>query len=391
MINSNKKEYGLVFAGGGTKGAYQVGVTKALNELNINVKAVAGASIGAINGALFVQNNVAIMEELYKNVEMDDIVGVSENSKLNKEKNLLSFENAIKLTGEYIKNKGISNEPLRNLLNKYLDIEKIYNSDVDYGIITFDTKTGEGVELFKEDIPKDKLCDYILASACFPIFKPQSIDDNVYFDGGLSDNMPVNMLVKKGYKNIILIDIQGIGITRRNIESDIYVKVIRPAEDLGGTFNFNHENIMKNINLGYYDTLKAFRKLIGNYFYFEPKVFNKLLENFSLNEIAGLEFAGKTYELERFKLYSYKEFLKSVMDCYDAEEREYKKIDKKLTAANIVSYIKKGASISLAMDIITNYPTLYNKAIVKKLIGDYIKAAQAIQSLRNTHDLKEMK
>ena len=388
MINSNKKEYGLVFAGGGTKGAYQVGVTKALNELNINVKAVAGASIGAINGALFVQNNVAIMEELYKNVEMDDIVGVSENSKLNKEKNLLSFENAIKLTGEYIKNKGISNEPLRNLLNKYLDIEKIYNSDVDYGIITFDTKTGEGVELFKEDIPKDKLCDYILASACFPIFKPQSIDDNVYFDGGLSDNMPVNMLVKKGYKNIILIDIQGIGITRRNIESDIYVKVIRPAEDLGGTFNFNHENIMKNINLGYYDTLKAFRKLIGNYFYFEPKVFNKLLENFSLNEIAGLEFAGKTYELERFKLYSYKEFLKSVMDCYDAEEREYKKIDKKLTAANIVSYIKKGASISLAMDIITNYPTLYNKAIVKKLIGDYIKAAQAIQSLRNTHDLK---
>ena len=49
----DKKEYGLVLAGGGTKGAYQVGVWKALKELDINVKAIAGTSIGALNGALF--------------------------------------------------------------------------------------------------------------------------------------------------------------------------------------------------------------------------------------------------------------------------------------------------------------------------------------------------
>lgn len=389
MTNSMKKEYGLVFAGGGTKGAYQVGVSKALNELGIKIKVVSGASIGAINGALFVQNNVQIMEELYNNVQAEDIVGVSEKVTLNKQKNLLSFENALKLAGEYAKNNGISNEPLRNLLNNYLDIDKIYESQIDYGIITFDTKTGEGVELFKNDIPKEKLCDYILASACFPIFKPQSIDNNRYIDGGLSDNMPVNMLVKKGYKNIILIDISGIGVTRKNINSDVYVKVIRPNEDLGGTFDFNHENIMKNINLGYYDTLKSFRKLIGNYFYFELKVFNELLQNFTLSEISGLEFAGKQYKIDRFKLYSYDEFLKLIKLNYEKEESEYKKIKKNLSASNIASYIKKGASISLAMDIITNYPTLYSNGVVKKLIGDYISSAQAIQTLRNTIDFEE--
>ena len=43
---NTKKDYALVLAGGGTKGAYQVGVWKALKELNINVKAIAGTSIG---------------------------------------------------------------------------------------------------------------------------------------------------------------------------------------------------------------------------------------------------------------------------------------------------------------------------------------------------------
>ena len=48
-------EYGLVLAGGGVRGAYQIGVWKALKELKIKVSAVSGVSIGAVNGALFVQ------------------------------------------------------------------------------------------------------------------------------------------------------------------------------------------------------------------------------------------------------------------------------------------------------------------------------------------------
>lgn len=51
------KEFGLVLAGGGTKGAYEVGVWKALKELNISITAIAGTSIGALNAALILQDD----------------------------------------------------------------------------------------------------------------------------------------------------------------------------------------------------------------------------------------------------------------------------------------------------------------------------------------------
>ena len=41
----------LVFGGGGSRGAYEIGVWQALNELGIEINIVTGASIGAVNGA----------------------------------------------------------------------------------------------------------------------------------------------------------------------------------------------------------------------------------------------------------------------------------------------------------------------------------------------------
>lgn len=49
------KPYGLILAGGGAKGAYQIGAWKAMRELDIEFEAIAGASIGAINGAMIAQ------------------------------------------------------------------------------------------------------------------------------------------------------------------------------------------------------------------------------------------------------------------------------------------------------------------------------------------------
>lgn len=47
-----KNKIGLVLSGGGAKGAYQVGVVRALAEMNIKIGAISGASIGALNGAI---------------------------------------------------------------------------------------------------------------------------------------------------------------------------------------------------------------------------------------------------------------------------------------------------------------------------------------------------
>lgn len=46
------KEYALVLDGGGARGAYQIGAWKALRESGVKIYAVAGTSVGALNGAL---------------------------------------------------------------------------------------------------------------------------------------------------------------------------------------------------------------------------------------------------------------------------------------------------------------------------------------------------
>jgi NTE family protein len=47
--------YGIILEGGGARGAYQVGVWKALRKLGIDYCGVAGTSVGALNGAMMVR------------------------------------------------------------------------------------------------------------------------------------------------------------------------------------------------------------------------------------------------------------------------------------------------------------------------------------------------
>ena len=375
----NNTKYGLVLAGGGTKGAYQVGALKALKEMHIKIGAVSGASIGAINGAMFVQGDLNELEELYHNIGMKDIMEVSDKNKLNVSKNLLGIDNVLKIASEYIRNKGISNEPVRKALVKYVDLDRLYRSKIDFGIMTFDVKNGGG-ELFREDIPKDEMIDYMLASSCFPIFKPQKIGNNMYLDGGFYDNMPVNMLIKKGYKNIILIDVNGIGRIRKAVGEDIYYKVIKPAEDLGGLFEFNKEKIDHNINLGYLDTLKAFRVLMGKHFYFEKFEYYKLLSRYSIDDILGLEEAGLIYKLNKYKKWKAKEFINAIITAYNKEISEFPSI-KDINMTNVSKYIKEGYGISICREITNNYPSLLDK--YNGLFSNYFMANNAIDEVLN--------
>ena len=135
---SKEKEYGLVLAGGGTKGAYQIGVWKALQELGIKIKAIAGASIGSINGAFILQDNIEKIEELYKNLKITDVMKV--NKDIDTNKNIFNISNLVKLTADIAEQKGIENKPLRDLLTEYIDFDKIYDSEIDFGMVTYSVK-----------------------------------------------------------------------------------------------------------------------------------------------------------------------------------------------------------------------------------------------------------
>ena len=61
---------GLVFSGGGGKGAYQIGVWRALRELGLEgqVVAVSGTSVGALNAALYLKGDLEFAEQLWNSI-----------------------------------------------------------------------------------------------------------------------------------------------------------------------------------------------------------------------------------------------------------------------------------------------------------------------------------
>jgi len=377
------KEFGLVLAGGGTKGAFQVGAWKALCEIGVNVKAIVGASIGALNGALFLQDDYMQTVKMYENIKIDNIMkveGVDAN------KNIFDLSNIFNLAADYTKQKGIDNTPLREMIKKYIDMDKLYKSDIDFGLVTYSVKNKTPLKAFKNDIPKEQMENYLLASSCFPIFKPQIINGEEYFDGGLYDNIPSNMLIEKGYKNILILDIAGVGFSKKSISKDLYVKVISPSEDLGGTFEFNHERIINNIKLGYLDTMRSFNKLQGHIYYFRPEEFSKMLEVFNLQTIYGLEYAAQMYKMYKYREYTFEEFIEELKDRHQDAEERYKKIRE----SNLIQIGKrlnklfnKGLGICIVKDLYLDRPASKISNYMLNFVKDYIVAAKSLIELKN--------
>ena len=79
-----------------------------------------------------------------------------------------------------VKNKGISNNNLKNLIKEMIDEEKIRNSYMDYGLVTVRVNDLKPMYLFKEDMKKGKLPEYILASCNLPVFKTEKLISTFY-------------------------------------------------------------------------------------------------------------------------------------------------------------------------------------------------------------------
>ena len=381
-----KKDYALALSGGGTRGAYEVGAYKALNEIGINIKAIAGTSIGALNGAMFLSANLEKAEDMYNKIDISNVLDVDDD--INTDKDIFDFRNIFKIIKDYTKKKGLDNKPLKELIEKEVDIEKIYKSDIDFGLVTYSIKSKKALEVFKEDIKKEEFIDFLLASACFPIYKAQKIQDEEYFDGFFHDNMPINMLIKRGYKNIIAIDLGSKNANKKLIDKNVYVKLVKPSENLGGIFEFNKDRIKFNIKLGYLDTMKAFNKLRGHMYYFRPYEFNRLLYKFTLEELYGLEYAADIYNIDKYNIYTCKDFLNKILKKHREATRNYDKVRNTLDFKKLIKegkeikkIIDKGLGLCLMVDMINNKPAFKNIKIINKLFSTYILAAEAIIEL----------
>ena len=91
----------IVLSGGGSKGAYQIGVWKALRKMKIKYDIVTGTSIGSVNGIMMVQKEYHKAKYLWDNISYDDIFDVKFPKKGNK------VEIYKKYAVEFLKNGGM--------------------------------------------------------------------------------------------------------------------------------------------------------------------------------------------------------------------------------------------------------------------------------------------
>ena len=283
---------GLVLEGGGTKGAYQIGAYKALRDLGIKFTGIAGTSIGALNGALIIQDDDKVMEDIWINYDYKSFMDIDEDTYeryKNIEMKAKNFHDVVDLINKARKNNGIDISPLRKLLQEKIDEDKIRQSNIDFGITTayWDGKIFPKL-LYTEDIPKGRLADYLIASASLPIFQLDKLDDKLYLDGMFSDNIPINMLAQKGYNDIVVIRLVNDSIGKKIINKykDLNLKLIVPSQDLGGSLNKDKEHIETNVKLGYLDTMKAYKRYDGVKYFFNLDC--KYNEDYCFNKISNL-------------------------------------------------------------------------------------------------------
>ncbi len=316
------KPYGLVLAGGGAKGAYQLGAWKALRELGIEFEAVAGASIGSINGALVAQGDFKKATELWDSVSVVKSLKIEEP--LPDPENLFSRKNWGVLFKEVLKNGGFDASPVKDFLKKYIDEEKVRKSGIPLGIVTVQMTQGvTPLELFTSDIPEGQLIDFLLASSNIPLATHIGPEGERFLDGGAYDNTPISLLKKNGYNRLIVVDISTIKGVNHNLDiNNSEIVYIRPydIDDLGAAFDFDDELIEKRMKLGYYDTMKAFSYLLGKIFYFEPSVFRGMVKKYGAKAVSELEELAYKLKLPLVKIYNEEEFLNETKELYEEEK-----------------------------------------------------------------------
>ncbi|WKY43992.1 patatin-like phospholipase family protein [Eubacteriaceae bacterium ES2] len=275
--------YGLVLGGGGAKGAFEIGVWQALREQKIEIGAVIGTSVGALNAAIIVQNNFDLAYSFWSNLTLSQVLDLK-NEVNQTYRETWSHETFETFRAGFLKlifDGGLNISPLRDSLKSLISEESIRKSPIRFGLVTVDLTNLTPRQLMIEDIPEGQLLDYLLASSALPVFQKQEINGNVYLDGGFFDNVPVNFMVEQGFKKIISVELPVVGIKRSVSDPDIEQINISSKQIRGGMLDFNETTIQSNLQLGYLEALKSLGLLSGKNYYLDQARKNPVFDLFN--------------------------------------------------------------------------------------------------------------
>lgn len=177
------KKIGIALGGGGSRGFAHIGVLKALEEKGINPDVISGTSAGAIVGSFLADGKTPdeIME-LMGTIQLSDVAKIELPKK-----GFASLENLRKR----LKKNLIATEFSELKKPLYVGLSNLLTGEIEY--------------INKGDISKA-----VQGSSCIPIiFSPVVINEQMYVDGGLLDNVPVKPLINQ-CDIIIAVDIMPI-------------------------------------------------------------------------------------------------------------------------------------------------------------------------------------
>ena len=174
----------LVLSGGGSKGAIDVGLYRALTEQGIKIDFVVGSSIGAVNGA-FIASGISPAElaDMWRDLKVRNLYGFNWE-------NLWKFFRSDSL---------YDHRRFRRFLEQYLPIQTFEELKIPLIVTCTNLQTGEPVY-----IRRGNLLDTLMASVAMPgLFPPQTCHGAQLVDGSVSEDVPLEVAVSEGATTIL--------------------------------------------------------------------------------------------------------------------------------------------------------------------------------------------
>jgi NTE family protein len=181
----------LVLGGGGTRGAVQIGMLQVLTEHGFRPDRIYGASVGAVNGAVFAgdptRRGVERMTEIWRGLTRDDVYPQG------------------RFHGPWLyfqqRESVYPNAGLRKVIEDGVDFERLEEAEVPVEVVATSLVDGHA-----RWFTYGPAADAVLASTAVPgIFPPVEIDGERYIDGGVVDNVPLLRAVDSGATRIVVL------------------------------------------------------------------------------------------------------------------------------------------------------------------------------------------
>ena len=229
----SRPKIGLALSGGGARGAAHVGVIKVLEELRIPIDFIAGTSMGAAVGAAYASGtSIDELERRFESANWDDLLTDTspreDRSFQRKEEDqtrLLKLELGVKDGSVRLPAGAISGQKLDTLFSLVTrsapgttDFDKL---PIPFRAIATNAETGRMAVFDRGRLP-----DAMRASMSVPgAIAPYPIGDKIYLDGGLTRNLPVDVVRRMGANIVIAVNISSPLLKRHEIQSIVGVSL----------------------------------------------------------------------------------------------------------------------------------------------------------------------